>query len=315
MALVKAAFRFGGVVCLLLALCALVAEAASRTIHRHGAPLLPYAFAQHAALLPANLDLYTSFNWLPPNRYITDAGTARIGNPALADTPPGRGVFVIGDSQMLGYMVDFRQTFPSLLARQLYGSSDNARVLAAPADHPGSYDAMLDHYAGPGTLKPRLLIVGLNLGNDLDELYGEGLNDSRSRTSALQFWFMRHSYAYMDWILIENHVLRAPPEPPGVNPILYMLTPDERIELARQTIDYIEGILRSPRIDAERAVVVITPADYQVDPNEFDKYRQYYTTEAEYERWERNIVAFAAMMNALETYIANDLVKRGHAVV
>jgi hypothetical protein len=300
---------------MLLVVCALLAEAASRVIHRRGAPLLPYAFAQHAALLPPRLDMRASFNWLPPNRYMTDAHSARIGNPGIAGQPPYGGVFAIGDSQMLGYMLDFHDTFASLVARRICGSADNARLLAAPADHPGSYEAMLEQYSRFGVLKPRLLIIGLNLGNDLDELYSEGLSDSSSDTSALQFWLLRHSYAYMDWVLIDNHVLRSPPTPPGVNPIVYMLTPDERIELARQAVDELDRIARSPHIAAQKTMIVITPADYQVDPREFEKYRQFYPTDGGYVKWERNVPAFAAMMNTIETFIANELTRRGYTVV
>jgi hypothetical protein len=301
--------------CLLLAACALTAEGVSRLVHWKGAPLLPYTFVRHAALLPPQLDLRASFNRLAPIRYVTDAGSARIGVPSLADRPFGRDVLAVGDSQVLGYMIEFHQGFASLVAARLCGSPDRARILAAPANHPGNYAEMLEHYGRSAPLRPRLLVVGLNLGNDLDELYGQGLSNDRQDTGRLESWLVRRSYAYMDWVLIRNHWLRTSEEPMGINPILYLLTSPERMRLARETVEELDAVLRSPRVAAEQTVIVITPSDYQVDPAQLEKYRQYYRTEAAFRKWHEGITAYAAMMNALEAFTARELASRGYTVV
>lgn len=62
-------------------------------------------------------------------------------------------------------------------------------------------------------------------------------------------------------------------------------------------------------------MVVVFPSDYQVDPREFAKYRMYYRSQSEFDKWNQQIPALASMMNALEEYIAGKLKERGFSVV
>jgi lysophospholipase L1-like esterase len=300
----------------LIALGLVALEVLARVRHFSGMPLLPYFFASNAALLEPSSDLTASFNGLAPVRYVTDARSARVGDPAIAAHPLLDDVLVVGDSQMLGYMVPFDAAFPSLVAQALTGNPHAVRVLAAPANHPGSYAAMLDQYvSGRDELEPRLEIVGINLGNDLDELYADGLAWTRPDTARTSRWLLRSSYAYMDLVLLENHWWHAVNEPPGINPIVYMLAADERLELAREAIADIDALLRDGRVSAARQVIVITPADYQVSPAQFVKYRPYYSSPADFERWADNISAFAQMMDAVEQFMAVELAAQGFTVI
>lgn len=299
---------------LVMAFCAVFLELASRLVHRWKAPLLPYSFVRGAALLPPGMDLEASFYGLPANRYITDDWGARIADPAVAAERPGQGIFVIGDSQVLGYMLEFDDTFASKVAQAALGDRRRARILAAPADHPETYAEALDAYAPQGLERQRLAVLGLNLGNDLDEMYSEALDWQRESSHGLGRWLSIHSFVYMDWVLFRSHTLQLPEEPLGVNRILYMLASDERIILGREVARTLDEVIRS-RVVADRVLVLIVPTDLQVDPKEFAKYRRYYHSDEEFERWSVNAPEYSAMMNALETYIASQLERRGIEVL
>ena len=300
---------------MVLLLLPIFLEFASRTIHAWNAPLLPYFFDAGPPLIPPGIHIKASFARKPANEYATDLWSARIDAPSLAHTRMRSGVFVLGDSQVLGYMLDFRQTFASLLANRMAGGPANARILAAPAVHPGHFEAMLKEYAPRGLEPQKLIIAGFNLGNDLDEMYSELFRWRKERSSIFSRWLLLHSFVFMDFRLLQNHWLQPGNEPVGVNPILYMLSPDERIILTREAVRKIDGALADPRLSAERKVVVITPSDYQVDPAQFEKYRKYYREESDFERWDQQMPAFASMMSALEGYAASQLTSRGYTVV
>lgn len=289
-------------------------ELASRLVHRGKAPLLPYYFHHGAAFLPGGMDLRSSFYGLPANRYVTDDWGARIADPAVARRRPGHGVFVLGDSQMLGYMLEFEDTFASRIAAAALGDRRQARILAAPADHPETYAAALASYAPRGLERQRLAVVGLNLGNDLDEMYSEAIDWSRDDSSPLGRFLTSHSFLYMDGVLVRSHLLEAKDEPLGINRILYMLTSDERIILARETVRTLDEVI-ARSVVADRVLVVIVPADIQVDPAEFQKYRRFYSTQQEFDRWNAHIAEYSAMMNSLEAYIAGQLAHHGRQVL
>jgi hypothetical protein len=289
-------------------------EVSSRVVHRFKPPLLPYYFEDGATMLPANTDLTVSFTKGTATRYVTDAWGARVGDPALARQRLKDGVFIIGDSQMLGYSVEFRDTFASRLALELTGDAYAARILGAPASHPGTFLPALHKYAPSKLEKQRLVIVGLNLGNDLDELYDEGLSVTHEN-DPFGKWLLTRSYIYMDAILIRSHWLNPGNNPLGINPIFYMLDSQERVILAREAIRILDELLNRPEIEAEHKLLVIIPADVQLDPAEFSKYRIYYNSDSEFEKWNRRTFALAGTMNALEEYISRQMEQRGHRVI
>jgi hypothetical protein len=301
-------------VILAVAVCLAVLEMPPRVIHWWKAPLLPYYFEQGATMLPRNYDSKVSFYGSPTVRYTTDSWGARISHPALANERLQDGVFVVGDSQMLGYMVDFHQTFASRVASALTGDADAARLLAAPASHPETLGPALHEYAPLKLEKQRLAVVGLNLGNDLDEMYDNAIT-GKHQTGALEKWLLRNSFLYMDMVLLRSHWLKPGNAPPGINPIFYMLDAQERVILAREAARVLDELLNDPAIEADHKVLVIIPADIQVDLAAFLKYRRYYSSEAEFNKWNQQVFAAAATMNAVEEYVARQMERRGHRVI
>jgi len=292
-------------------------ETVSRVIHLGRYPLLPYYFDASVARLPANRDMKVSFYGGLAHRFVTDSGGARIADPSMAKTNSPNGVFAIGDSQALGYTVDFKQAFPSLVAASLTGDSSNARILAAPAVTPEDFPSMLRDYghARAGVIHQKLFIAVINLGNDLDEIYEEGLNPSPVRTSDRERFLISNSFTYMDWVLLRSHRLINSNEPMGIDPILYMLDPDERIVLAREVADNLDSFLKTVDVAGQNKLIVIIPSDFQVDRREFLKYRRYYRSTASFESWDKRVPAFEEMMNSIESYMADRLTGRGYEVV
>lgn len=289
-------------------------ELSSRAIHTFKAPLLPYYFEDGATMLPANADLNVSFLRGVTTRYVTDAWGARIGERPAAAQGPKEGVFVIGDSQMLGYSIDFRDTFASKLAFALTGDANAARILAAPASHPGTFAPSLQKYARSKPERQKLMIVGLNLGNDLDELYDEGISVTHEN-DPLNKWLLPRSYIYMDMVLVRSRWLRPGDYPIGVNPIFYMLNSQERVILAREAVRILDGLLTDPKIEADHKVLVIIPADVQLDPAVFLKYRRYYSSDVAFDKWNQQAFALAGTMNAIEEYLARQFEQRGYRVI
>jgi hypothetical protein len=186
--------------------------------------------------------------------------------------------------------------------------------VGAPASHPGTFRTSLHKYASPKLEKQRLFVVGLNLGNDLDELYDEGVNVTHER-DPLGAWLLTNSYLYMDMVLIRSHWLQQGDYPLGINPIFYMLDAQERVILAREAVRCLDELLTDSAIEADQKVIVIVCADIQLDPAEFLKYRRFYSTTAEFDKWNQQVFALAGTMNALEEYISKQLEERGHRVV
>lgn len=290
-------------------------EGATRTFHGFRAPLLPYRFDHGAARLPPNLNLRAAFGAHPSNQYVTDAWGARIERPVLALSRLREGVIALGDSQILGYMLNFEDTFSSLVAAHLIGNREAARLLAAPANHIENMREALEQYNASGAEAQRLLIAGVNLGNDLDEMYSEAMYWTRYHSSYLDDWMLTHSFLWMDWTLIRTQHIPTTSDPVGVNRILYMLDSPERVCLAREAVRTLEEFLDSPSVNAQQKIVVIIPADIQIDPKQFQKYRRYYGGDKEFDLWDKQMAGFAEMMNAIEEYMAAELGRHSRIVI
>lgn len=199
-------------------------------------PLLPYYFKEAAALLPAGSNFTVSFYGGPSTLYVTDAWSARIAEASMAGVRLTGGIFVIGDSQPLGYALDFHETFPSIVAGGLVGNRDAARILAAPSNHPATYQSMLNRYGADPLPRQRLVIASLNLGNDLDEMFMEGWYWARENSTPFNRWMALHSFVFNDLRLIRANWLVPGNSPAGVNPVCFMMAPDERVVLAREAV-------------------------------------------------------------------------------
>jgi hypothetical protein len=294
-------------------LCLLASEGILRLVHRGAAPLLPYSFRDGRPSLPSRLDLRVSYYGQPVNHYATDAGGARVADATLAARDPTGDVLVVGDSQALGYAIDFEHTFASRVAARLIGDARAARILASPAMDPELAGPAVDRYRAGRKDRPRLVLLTVNLGNDLEELFLSGLGERGSTSGRAHSWLVENSFLYMDLILFRSHRLFPDPTPAGVNLTLITLRPDERVVLARE-VDRLLAELAARFPDASRIAVVIIPTDVQTDPAEFKKYRPYYGTDAEFTQWDRQAESLADMMSAVEDYLAG-LLERRHLTV
>ena len=298
---------------ILLALSCVGLEVFVRICHQGRAPLLPYYVDNGATLLPSNLDLVVSFAGLPPNRYITDAWGARIADVGQADKRQSDGIIVVGDSQALGYMLEFGQTFASELAQRLLGDPGAARILAAPASYPETFGPAILLYAPSRLEHQRVAVVVLNLGNDLDESFIDVVNSPRDRSSQLGTWLLAHSFAYEDLYLFVSHALLPIDERVGVNPILYLLNPAERVILAGEVSRVLSEVVNL--IPADSKMVLIIPSDAQYDPSQLAKYERYYGNSKEFKDLVAKGAQLSRMMDAIEEYIAIRLKDEGVQVV
>jgi hypothetical protein len=290
-----------------------ILELVARGIQLNRLPVLPYFYEGGATVLPGDADLDVWFRGYPPTRYVTDGRGARVADRARGAVRPRRELLVLGDSQALGYMLDFQETFASRVAARLTGDSGAARILAAPASTPASLVPALRRYAAGGLERQRLAVVTLNLGNDLDEMYLEARGQLREPAGATRRWLMLHSFLYMDGVLASARLASRNETAAGVNPILYLLQPAERVALARATADGLARLVAE--VPADRKLVVVVPQDVQVDPNELQKYQRYYRDAAEWSRWSARRHDVARMMNALEDFICRELAARGQRVI
>jgi hypothetical protein len=285
-----------------VALTVAMMELLLRAAHLGRAPLLPYVVGEGGVpSLPAGVDRTVAFWWGKPTRYVVDDWGARVARPVLAHERRGGGILVVGDSQALGYQIDFPRTFAAKVAEGLTGSVDDARILASPAADPEEERLAVQRYV-VGLPKQWLGIVTLNMSNDLDEMFigGEGVRGAPR--SAVQNALMCHSFLYMDCANLWEQYLIGDGSAPGVNPILYAMTADERVVLADQAVRLMEET--AALIPAERVIVVIVPNKYQVSVRLFEGFRRYYRSQSEFDRWYAQIPDAADEMNALESYIA-----------
>ena len=290
---------------LILVVCAGAIEIGSRLAHRGVAPMLPYQYAEGVAQLIPGSDLRAAFSGRPANRYVVDPGGARLAAAVDRSSPLRAGVLVVGDSQALGYMLDYEQTFAALVATAVASQAEMSRILAAPASQPDMFLQALKRYRPFLEGRQRLAIVTLNLGNDLDEMYLAGI----SSVSTDFDWLWAHSFAYMDWVLLFSSNVRGEDDLIGVNNVIRKLSSGERVVLARAAADRLLETLNA--LDADEKIVVIVPADYQYDPAQMRKYGQYYTNKTVFGWVLHEAGEYAATMNVLEDYIARRLADSG----
>lgn len=305
--------RWALVAAVVAGLCAGVVEGASRLVHGGVRPVLAYRFENGATLLPANFDAEVAFPGRAGNHYTTDGAGARISAAAPAEPLPGETVFVVGDSQALGYMVEFEQTFGARIAQALTGNPAAARLLAAPATHPDAFLPAIRHYLKRFPGRQRVAIVTLNLGNDLDEAYAEVFGGERHDPSRIEAFMLQHSFAYMDLVTVQTYAVRGEDDALGLNLILPLLSPDERVVLAREVADRTIEALAA--VEAKRKLVVIVPPDYQLDVAQFAKYAVYYEDQKAFDEIKAAVPRYAKMMQVLESFMVRYLMQRDIPVV
>ncbi|MEO1020295.1 MAG: hypothetical protein AAFY56_21795, partial [Pseudomonadota bacterium] len=286
-------------------ICVIALEVLLRLFYMGHKPILSHEFIDGIPVLPADRDITVKFPSSEPQRYVTDEYHARIAAPLDKTASGGRDgdILVVGDSQAMGYLVDYEDTFASIAASKLLQDHARARILAAPNAEPYSSLRNLRRYKEQGQIgKPHCGVVVLNLSNDLDELFVPPINSGN--TPPIRRWLLRHSVAYMTWVKINTLVVSK--EYRGINESLVLLDPAERLLLATKVVALITEQVRELE-SAERVAVVVIPTSYQVEPQFFDLLRGSYISEEHFEQWKNELPNLVRMMGALESYIISEL--------
>jgi len=287
-------------------------EIAARVMNGGYLPIIPYTIERGVPVLPARAVFDVRFSDGLPVRYVTDRNGFRVGE-AGTTSPQPPGVFVAGDSQVLGYGFEFTDTFASIVAEQAFGGAERAAILGPPAMDPEMLEQALAAHRGVLAGGTPLAVVALNLGNDLDEIFTAGSWYRGIDQPWLQGWLIRNSVAYMTYV--QHAYARAADHAmvPGINRMFYMTAPEERVLLARETADLL--IRASRALGAQDVIVLIVPQDIQVFPADFGKYRKYFADAGDYARWEERVPEVAAGLRALEAYTASRIEAAGLTVI
>lgn len=297
---------------LLVAVVLVSLEVGARVANRGNLPILPYKIVAGVPELPRNAVLDVRFSDSASVRYVTDNAGLRVHDSGPPDLE-ARQVFVAGDSQVLGYGFDFENTFAARVSDAVFGDPRGAVILGAPAMDP---EVLARAVAGSRAALPRdlaIAVLALNLGNDLDEVFSAGAWYRGIDQPALQSWLICHSAAYMTYVQRQYAKRANQTLVPGINRVFYTSSPGERVLLVRETVDLM--IRTMQEISAAQTFVVVIPQDIQVFPEEFEKYRTYFTQPEDPAAWVDSVPKLAREFGLLETYAASRLKRAGIEVV
>jgi len=290
-------------------------EVCFHIIHLGAKPVVPYGVYDQTPVMPANADFMVKLAGHPRARYITDDLGARVFAASFRDANCQGGVLAVGDSQALGWGIDFEDTFASRIAQVLLKDPGKARILAAPATDPEHNLHLLDRYRRVCRGTEKLTILTLNLGNDLDEMYLGRWESLPQASGRIASWLTMHSLLYVDATILKRNLEGSKEDlVPGVNSIMYALNPDEQNFLADRTAEVMLELVRHAG-PSDSVVILVIPQDYQVDIKQMDKYKNFYDSEQEFNSWKAKIPEYSNRMNEIEQYISKRLVSGGAVVI
>lgn len=316
----KALIRTAAVVveCLIITILILATlELLSRVVHLGVRPMLPYiADEAQGSRMPASFDSNVRFLGSPAFRVCTDEYGLR--KSSCSTGVESTTVLTVGDSQAFGWAMPFEDTFTAHVAKALGEDAEhNARAMAAGGTDVESLLAWAKDYRSQAPLtRPRLNIIVINFGNDFDEMYFGRSTGRVPFMKAVREWLTVHSFFMLDFNLVKNawFTISDWQLPPGANPVVLTLRPKERERLAIATSDAAVRLVRALP-EAQKSVVVLLPTDYQVAKGEFTKYRKFYSTQAQFDGWNKRVDEAAAALNEIEQIIAHRLQSKGLSVV
>jgi len=296
-------------------LVVLLIEGILRLVHAGYKPIIPYRLTNQVPHLPANSKFYSSLAGGVKGEYVTDDQGARILNAEVRSHSRSGEIFVVGDSQPLGWGMDFESTFASQIASAVLSDPAKARILGSPGTDVEHEAFAITKYAEQCDGRLKAAILTLNLGNDLDEMFVGRQTLGLESSNNLTFWLNMNSFLYMDINLLKSRIFSADPRPtPGINTVLYALLPDEQEVLADQAVKAsMECIKHMP--PSEKVIVLVIPNDYQVDPTQIDKYRIFYKSDRDFQQWKSRIEEFVGTMNLIEGRIVAGLRAQGVSLV
>lgn len=297
-------FAFALVVSLLL-------EGASRLMHFGVRPMLPFVTDNGLApRLPPHFGSTVRFPGRGDFEVCTDGMGARQATCDASDAPIR--TVVAGDSQVLGWGFSFSDTFAARVALHFGASPPQVRVIAAGgADVESLRPWASDFTKQCGHSRADIKIVAVNLGNDLDEMYfGRATGRIQYLKTAFE-WLNSHSYLMLDYTIAKRIFLGEPwGLPPGANPVLFALDDNERTQLALATAEATSR-LAAALPESDRSIVVIFPADYQIDIRQFEKYRKFYPSESQFNAWSAHVPEASRRLDQIESVLRARLAASG----
>jgi hypothetical protein len=304
-----------GLVYVALALAGM--EAVSRLVHGNTRPLLPYIVgADGDARAPSDIDLRVRLPGMETARYVTDHAGARMELAVAAPLEPSW--LFVGDSQMLGWGLEFADSLPGRIAGLRGQQLSSLRILASSRQDPAGLLAWAHDYTQLHPAAHRLVAVGVNLGNDLDEIYNRHHHPEPLRSSKVTQWLSLNSVAFLDLSQLMQAIRgwRFRPDPPGLNTALLLIGDDPQAlqALVGDTVHAVADLFGALP-PAEERVVILIPQDTQVAAAEFDKYRSAYADEPSFERARAMQRRAVVRLNEAESALAQRLQALGYRVV
>jgi len=301
------------------ALVALALEGLSRLFHLGVRPMLPFVMDEaQGSRMPGHFDSKVKFPGMGPFRVCTDAHGLRVPDCDSVDAGTSPLVLTVGDSQAFGWGMAFADTFTAHVAHALDSRAEgSARIMAAgAADVESLLPWARDYRSAVPQARTRLNLVVVNLGNDLDEMYFGRSTGSLPMLKAVREWLTVHSYFMLDFTLAKNSLFDVSEWqlPPGANPVVVALRPDEQQQLAVSTASATLRLVHALP-PAEQTVVVLLPTDYQIAAGEFAKYRKFYRTQAQFDGWQRRVGDAAAVLDQVEADLRERLAGQGVRIV
>ncbi len=293
----------------------LLLEVCFRIIHLGAMPVMPYQVREQTPVMPPNAQFTVKLAGHQRASYVTDDLGARVLSADLRRATCTGGVVVVGDSQALGWGINFEDTLGSRVAELLLHDRGRVRILGAPATDPEHNLHSLTRYRNWCQGRERLSILMLNLGNDLDEMYLGRWESLPQSSGSVASWLTMHSSLYVDLTILKRKLDGSKEDlVPGVNPIMYALNRDEQDFLADRTAEIMLNLARLAQ-PSETVMIVVIPQDYQVAANQFDKYRPYYDSDKEFNDLKAKIPEYSKRLSELEERISRKLSDSGLTVV
>jgi hypothetical protein len=290
-----------------------ILEAGSRLIHWGKRPAIPYITDSYGApRMPTDIDFTIRLPNRDPHRLCTDSlGIRRID----CDTSYGQyKMLVIGDSQALGWGMDGQNSLAAKLGELSKIDKKSIGIQAVAGADVESLAPWTQEVAlrNPGVEQ---VLLYINLGNDLDEMYLGRTSSKVALFPHISQWFGLNSFAYLDFTLIKQAIFGGTwVIPPDSNPVLFLLNHEESKVYAREISKAAEHLFNQWPRDIERTVVLV-PNDYQVFKSEFDKYKPFYHSEAQFYEWRSKLEGATQMLNRYEGLLGTYLSQRSIQVV
>jgi len=268
---------------LVLTGAAVFLELAARALQRNSRPLIPSVLDDFGGpRLEKELDLPVKLPHYGRMQLTTDATGARVADVTARSANRADGILFVGDSQILGWGLNFSATAAARLAQRVHVPLERVTILAAALQDPERELSWARDYTRAHPQRLRIEVVALNLGSDPDDMYMGRAADHLPSSGRVTSWLSHHSVAFIDF-----DMLRLALEPRQkdahveVNYSMLLLNDTERTILAEGVAASLDRLVRALPPADQRAILII-PQDSQVDASQFLKYRALYRTDADF---------------------------------